>query len=347
MERNPYFKEWSKAAQPDGYPDEITYSFGLTVEAQITAIQNGQADWTLESPPADRLPEIGTKYAKQVHINPLTAFWYLPMNTQHGAVQQPEGAPGRQLRGRPQRRDQDLRRPEARHALLPGPAAGLPRATSRTARTRRTRARSGRRPTSRRRSSSSRSRAPPGRRWPSSSPDDEVNKAMGVYIQSVLNQIGYKATVKPISGNIFFTYVQNTKNKVQINVQQWYQDYPAASDFLFILFGCESSTPAATRASTSPASATRRSTRRCTGRSQLGIENEAAANALWTKIDRMVTDAAPDGDAVQPEAPRLRLEARRKLHLQQAVLLAGRPGMGASRSICEGRASPRPSRRCR
>ena len=48
MKRNPYFKEWSKDAQPDGYPDQITQSFGLTVEAQVTAIENGQADWTLE-----------------------------------------------------------------------------------------------------------------------------------------------------------------------------------------------------------------------------------------------------------------------------------------------------------
>ena len=79
--RNPHFKEWSVKAQPDGYPDQITQTFGLTVEAQITAIQNGQADWTLEQPPADRLSEIGTKYASQVHVTPLTAFWYLPMNT--------------------------------------------------------------------------------------------------------------------------------------------------------------------------------------------------------------------------------------------------------------------------
>ena len=26
-------------------------------------------------------------------------------------------------------------------------------------------------------------------------------------------------------------------------MQQWYQDYPAASDFLYILFGCESFHP--------------------------------------------------------------------------------------------------------
>src|SRR5580765_401406 len=55
LERNPNFKEWSAQAQPDGYPDKITYSFGLTVEAEVTQIENGQADWTLDSPPADRL----------------------------------------------------------------------------------------------------------------------------------------------------------------------------------------------------------------------------------------------------------------------------------------------------
>ena len=81
MKRNPYFKQWSKDAQPDGYADEITESFGLTVEAQITAIENGQADWTLEAPPADRLNELGTKYASRCTSNPLTAFWYAPMNT--------------------------------------------------------------------------------------------------------------------------------------------------------------------------------------------------------------------------------------------------------------------------
>ena len=64
--------------------------------------------------------------------------------------------------------------------------------------------------------SSSRSPAPQGRRSPSSSSDDDVNKAVGAYLQSVLNQLGYKATLKPLSGNIQFTYIQNTKNNVQI-----------------------------------------------------------------------------------------------------------------------------------
>ena len=75
------------------------------------------------------------------------------------------------------------------------------------------------------------------------SSDDEVNKAMAIYIQSVLNSIGYKATVKPLSSNISFTYMQNSKNKMQIGVTQWYQDYPQASDFLNVLLGCDSFHP--------------------------------------------------------------------------------------------------------
>ena len=73
--------------------------------------------------------------------------------------------------------------------------------------------------------------------------DDEVTKGMLTYLQSVLNSIGYKATIKPLSSNISFTYMQNTKNKVQIAISQWYQDYPAPSDFLNVLLGCDSFHP--------------------------------------------------------------------------------------------------------
>ena len=88
--------------------------------------------------------------------------------------------------------------------------------------------------------------------------DRAVSKSIGVYLQSVLTELGYEAEVKPISTNIQFTYIQNTNNKVQMSITQWYQDYPAASDFLNILFGCSELSPKAlTVRSTSPVSATR------------------------------------------------------------------------------------------
>ena len=300
MVRNPYFKEWSQAAQPAGYPDQITYSFGLTVEAQITAIQNGQADWTFEAPPADRLGELGRNYAKQVHINPLTAFWYVPMNTRL--------PPFNNLKARQAVNYAIDRR--ATVNLFGGPnlatpscqvlPAGFPGHEPYCPYTQN-----------------------PGTRWSAPdvekakrlveesgtagqkvvivTPDDEVNKDMGVYLQSVLKQIGYNASVKPISGNIYFTYVQNTKNKVQISTQQWYQDYPAPSDFLYLLFGCESFHPGSDSSINIAGFCNRKINDRMHRALALGVTNEAAANAEWAKIDRMVTDQAPMATLFNPK----------------------------------------------
>ena len=300
MKRNPAFKEWSKLAQPDGYPDQLTMSFGLTAEAQVTAVENGQADWMFDFPPADRLSEIGTKYADQAHLNLLTAFWYLPMNTnippfnnvkarravayaidRNAAVKifggrnlatpscqvLPPGFPGH--------------KPYCPYTKNPGTRWSAPD----MAKARQLVKESG----------------TAGQTVSVYSSDDEVNKSMGVYVQSILNQIGYKAKVKPISGNIFFTYVQNTKHKVQINVQQWYQDYPAASDFLFILFGCENFHPGSDSSINIAGFCDKKINAQMHRALRLGIENEAAANVLWTKIDRMVTDAAPMATLFNPK----------------------------------------------
>ena len=283
MKRNPYFKVWSKLAQPNGYPDQIVQSFGLTVEAQ--------ADWTLEAPPADRLNEMGTKYAKQVYVNTLTAFWYAPMNTRL--------APFNNVKAR-----QAVSYAIDRNALvkifggpkLAAPSCqvlppGFPGHVDYCPYTKN-----------------------PGAKWSAPdvakakqlvqqsgtkgakvtvlSSDDEVNKAVAVYIQSVLNQIGYKASVKPISNNIFFTYVQNTKNKVQINIQQWYQDYPAASDFLYILFGCESFHPGSDSSINIAGFCDKKINAQMHAALTLEQTNETAANAAWAKVDKQVTDAA-------------------------------------------------------
>ena len=300
MKRNPYFKQWSKAAQPDGYPDQIIQSYGLTVEAQITAIENGESDWTLEAPPADRLGEIGTKYASQVHIEPLTAFWYLPMNVnlppfnnlkarqavnyaidRNAAVKIIGGAklatPSCQVLppGFPGHQDY------CPYTKSPGAQWSAPD----LAKAKQLVKESG----------------TAGQKVTVYSADDEVNKAMGVYIQSVLNQIGYKASVKPISVNIFFTYVQNTKNKVQINVQQWYQDYPAASDFLYVLFGCESFHPGSDSSINFSGFCDKKINAQMHKALTLGVTNEKAANVLWSKVDRMVTDAAPMATLFTPK----------------------------------------------
>ena len=81
-----------------------------------------------DPPPTDRLPRLGTKYKDQVHINAADGLWYAPMNVNLAALRQRQGAAGGELRDRPQRAGQPVRRPGAGLAGLPGPAAGLPRA---------------------------------------------------------------------------------------------------------------------------------------------------------------------------------------------------------------------------
>ena len=46
----------------------------------MTAVENGQADWMFDTPPEDRLGELGARYAGQVHLNPSFAMWFVPLN---------------------------------------------------------------------------------------------------------------------------------------------------------------------------------------------------------------------------------------------------------------------------
>ena len=208
--------------------------------------------------------------------------------------------------------------PKLAVAVVPGAAAGLPGPQATTARTRRTRAAaSGRRPTSRRRSSSSRSRAPRGQKVDVVRPNDEVNKAMGVYLQSVLNQIGYKATRAGRSRrNISSPYVQNTKNKVA--------DQRASSGTRTTRLRRTSSTSCSAASRSIPGSDSsiniagfcdKKINAQMHQALKLGRHRPSERDQRqWAQIDRMVTDQAPMADAVQPEAHRLRLEARRQLH---------------------------------
>lgn len=293
MVRNPHFKEWSKEAQPAGYPDEIDYDFGLTEEAAVTAIQNGQADWMFDPPPPDRLAELGTKYASQVSLHPLTAMWYAPMNTNL--------APFDDVRVRKAVNlaidrnaivklfgGVNLAQP-ACQILPPGfpsyepycpytadPGSGKWSAPD-MAKAKALVAESG----------------TAGQEVTIISEDNVVSRAIGVYLQDVLNELGYKASVKPISQNIQFTYIQNTNNKVQISISQWFQDYPSPSNFLQVLFSCASFNPGSDASVNISGFCDESVDRMMTEAQMASIDDPEKAAEIWTQVDKAVTDAAP------------------------------------------------------
>ena len=300
MSRNPHFKVWSEDAAPDGYPDAVQYDFGLTDEAEVTAVMNGEADWMYDTPPTDRLGEIGTKFKDQVYINTLTAWWYAPMNTRI--------APFDNIKAR-QAVNFAIDR-KAMVNLFGGPVLaapvcqvlppGFPGHVPYCPYTK-----------------------DPGTTW--SAPDIEkakqlveesgtkgqdvtiiaednaVSKAVGTYLQSVLTEIGYNASVKPISPNIQFTYIQNTNNKVQISISQWYQDYPAASNFLNVLFGCGSFTEGSDSSINISGHCDQAVEAKMKEAFALSATDQEGANKIWAEVDKMVTDNAAAAPLFTPK----------------------------------------------
>ena len=290
--RNPYFTEWSHAAQPAGLVDAMEYRFGLQDESEVSAVENGAQDWMFDEKPLDRLPEIGARHANLAHLSQVAGYYFLVMNTRLPPFDHP-----------------DARRAVAtainRRALVNlfgGPAmatplchllpSGIPGSVPYcpftlhpgsvwTApdliRARALVQRSG----------------TEGQRVVLITSDKEVERTIGIYLQSVLTDIGYDARVRAISSNIEFVYAQNSNNHVQASLSDFYQDYPAASDFLDVMFGCGSFHPSSD------------SSINMAGFCDAGVQSEMdralslegkddrAAEALWAKTDRDITDAAP------------------------------------------------------
>jgi peptide/nickel transport system substrate-binding protein len=88
--RNPRFREWSRAAQPDGYADRIEWSLtgdgGAPIDenAGVDAVLRERADFFglgFDQPPSDRVEELTTRYTGQAHLYPFTGSFAMYLNT--------------------------------------------------------------------------------------------------------------------------------------------------------------------------------------------------------------------------------------------------------------------------
>jgi peptide/nickel transport system substrate-binding protein len=301
MVRNPYFKVWNAKAQPQGYPNKIVENFGMTVESEVTAVENGQADWVFDPLPADRLGEISTKYPSQLSLHQLTANWYLPMNTNiapfnnlkarqalnyainknsvvslYGGTKLanstctilPKGFPGHtNFCGYTKGGGSNYKGPDMAKAKALVAASGTKGAVVKLVAT-----------------------------------NDAVNASVAQYVVSVLNQLGYKASVVLQSANIQFSYIQNTNNKVQISLTQWFQDYPAASDFINVLLGCSTFHPGSDNSINISGFCNTGIDTKIKAAEKLSITNPAGANVLWGQIDKtLMANYAPWVPLINPK----------------------------------------------
>jgi peptide/nickel transport system substrate-binding protein len=290
--RNPYFHEWSHAARPDGYPDRIVYRRAANPEAEITAIERGTADYSFDGVPPDRVSELQTRFASQLLPNPAMFTDELVLNTRvapftdvrvrralnyaidrakiarllgqynHPSCQAlPPYLPGY--------------RPYCPYTLDPNPAGvwhapNLVKANRLIA--------------------ASHTKGAPITILDLSGSTNAVE----LYLVSLLNQLGYRTTVKDVSAdpNAPLRFADSrTREQAALTASNWW--YPSASQIIQVNFACQSFlTDSTGNANTSEF---------CDHHLDAQIDSALAAEsdnspdtaALWAQADRIVTDQAP------------------------------------------------------
>jgi peptide/nickel transport system substrate-binding protein len=291
--RNPYFKEWSKDAQPAGNPDTIVQKFGLSVEAEVTQVENNQADWIFDQVPSDRLNELSNKYANQVFINPLTAVWYFAFNVRE--------APFNNLKAR-----QAVNFATDRDALVKvygGPKLAVPTCQILPPNfpgyvpycpyTKNPGSGKWTAPDLQKAKQLVAASGTKGAAVKVNTDTNTVDRGLGLYFVGLLNSLGYKASLQALSPDIQYPYAQNSKNHVQFAFSSWYQDYPAASDFLNILLGCGSFHPNSNSSPNIAEFCDKGIQAKMDKAGQTGITDPEGANKIWAQVDKQVTDQAP------------------------------------------------------
>jgi YVTN family beta-propeller protein len=298
--RNPYFHEWSRASQPEGYPNQIIWKIGASPETEVTAVERGSADYTLDGVPPDRLGEAHTQFASQLHVNPNDVTIQLMLNTRV--------APFNDLRVR---RALNYAVDRARVARLLGQASQPtcqllppyiqgyspycpytldPRANvwsaANLAKARALIAASG-------------TRGTPITIWNTPGYLTDFT-ATARYFASLLRRLGYPTRIKTVAGNDAGQFWKPA-SRVQAEFGVLTPTYPGASQF-FLFTSCQTFKPQAGAFNFNP-------TELCdpqldaTVQTALDAEeaNSPAAVDLWARADQEITDQAPFVELATPK----------------------------------------------
>ena len=283
LRRNRYFRERAPAAQPDGYPDRILWQLGAEATKSVADVLAGRADYTTDPATSRQFDDLRVRTPRQLHIQLVAGNEYAWLNT----------------RARPFD-DVRVRRALALAVDRGALARGWP----------------GSRPLCQNVPASIPGHVPycPFTRHPNEAggwngPDLAKARALitashttdvpityhavpGVtagpspldtYMASLLRRLGYR--VKLVTGK--------PRGVVQIGTGSWWADIPSASQWIRQL-GCGAG-------SANPARFCDPAVDRLTRRAgRLQSSDPAAANRLWARADRLLTDQAPWVPTIQP-----------------------------------------------
>ncbi len=297
LTRNPYFQQWSFAAQPAGYPDTIRWMKTPDVATAIADVLSRRADLVrLPGVRADAVSRATTdltqaQHPGQFHVeNPFGLVWHYlntsvaPLNDVrvrraiNYAVDRRKIVDiyGGSSRGTPTCQlfppDFPGYRPYCPYSTGPtdaaydGPDLGRARALVAASGTR-------------------------GISVTVTGPHDQLSHATNAYLVDVLRSLGYAAHLNELTEDSYFDLLSAPNARWQIlQATGWFADYPAASDFYLPLFSCL----------TGPPGAGILTARNC-NRGLDALADRAyhaegtdpgTARATWAAIDRALTDNA-------------------------------------------------------
>lgn len=278
--RNPFFREWSEAARPVGYPDRIVWRLDVKADAATRAVEDGRADVAYDFVPAELLTEVRTQYPSQLHLDPVPGTYFYLLNA--------KVRPFNDVRAR-----RALNYAVDRNAVIEAAGAGVAEPTCQVlppnfpghrpycpytanpspsgrwvapdlARAKRLVAASGTK----------------GERVTVWTPDETV----GTTVATLLRRLGYRTrlrTIVPTARYDATLFDPRNFDTFQIAALRWFADYPAASGFINTgIFDCTYFCD-------------RRIDREIARARALQVTDVQAANALWARIDRELTDQAP------------------------------------------------------
>jgi YVTN family beta-propeller protein len=292
--RNPQFREWSQAAQPDGYPDEIVFQILGTPDEAVDAVLHDQADVfstaQSETPPSERkLAEITTRFASRVHANPQPATIALFLNTRVAPfdrldVRRAVNYAADRVAAVRAAGGSVVAQPTCQilPSGFPGYEPYCPWRRPDLAKARALVARSG-------------TRGMKITVWSWGNLPD-----IGPYAVKLLRSLGYRASLRTRNGYGYFEVVGDSRTRAQIGTTEWISDYPAASGFFNAVLTCDSFLPRNPGNSNDAEFCDPSIDRRIRRALNAQATNPDAARGLWEGIDRDTTDRAPWVPLVNP-----------------------------------------------
>jgi len=293
--RNPYFRQWSYAAQPAGYPSVIRFELIADPGQQQSAVAAGRADLVDISMNGQPYGPLAVRYPTRLDTGLQTGIEYLFLNTRQPPF---TNIKARQAVNYAIDRAGIIRlyhfgpaqaAPTCQilPADFPGHQSYCPYTTSPhnggwhgpdMAKARRLAKESG-------------TTNVPVTVWSDPSTGD---KSVSAYLVRLLKDLGYQAHLHVVSYDKFWVSAANFHSKVQMSMPVWWgADFPTASDFFIPVLTCHSFYSDPTNTGNLAEFCDPHVDKLASQAQAAQLTDPAYARRLWAQVDRIVTNQAP------------------------------------------------------